>query len=333
MNDDPTVQAAIPDVTVDEDAADTVFSLYPYFQDVEDTDAQLVYTVEGNTNPSLFTLVSITDPTSFTLDYAPDANGTADIIIRATDTGGLWVEDTFTVTVNPVNDDPTVQAAIPDVTVDEDATDTVFSLYPYFQDVENTDAQLAYTVTGNTNPSLFTLVNITDPTNFTLDYAPDANGSADIIIRATDVGGLFVEDTFHVTVNPAVNTAPTVTVPVSDVTVDEDAADTVFSLYPYFEDAENTDAQLAYTVTGNTNPSLFTSVNLTDPTIFTLDYAPDANGTADITIRATDIGGLWVEDTFTVTVNPVNDPATVDSQIVTLDEDGTLSITLHSSRS
>ena len=34
-----------------------------------------------------------------------------------------------------------------------------------------------------------------------------------------------------------------------------------------------------------------------------------------------------MEDTFHITVNPVNDPATVDSQIVTVDEDGTLSIT------
>ena len=116
-----------------------------------------MYTVTGNTNPSLFTSVSITDPTSFKLDYAPDANGTADITIRATDTGGLGVEDTFHVTVNPVNDDPTVQAAIPDVTVEEDATDSVFSLYPYFQDVEDADTQLVYTVEGNTNPSLFTL--------------------------------------------------------------------------------------------------------------------------------------------------------------------------------
>ena len=77
------------------------------------------------------------------------------------------VAQSTTITVTAVNDEPTVTSPIPDVTVDEDAADTVFSLYPYFQDVENTDAQLTYTVTGNTNPSLFTSVNITDPTNFT----------------------------------------------------------------------------------------------------------------------------------------------------------------------
>ncbi len=114
---------------------------------------------------------------------------------------------TVSITVNPVNDNPTVQATISNVVVNEDAADTVFNLYPYFQDIENTDAQLTYTVSGDTNPSLFTAVTITDPTNFRLDYAPNANGIADIAIRATDSGGLWVEDAFRVTVN-AVNDAP-----------------------------------------------------------------------------------------------------------------------------
>ena len=47
---------------------------------------------------------------TLTLDYAPDENGTADITARATDTGGEWVESTFTVTVNPVNDGPVATA-------------------------------------------------------------------------------------------------------------------------------------------------------------------------------------------------------------------------------
>ncbi len=57
-----------------------------------------------------------------------------------------------------------------------------------------------------------------------------------------------------------------------------------------------------YTVTGNTNPSLFTAVNIIDPTQFRLDYAPGVFGIAEITIRATDTSLLFVEDTFTVTV-------------------------------
>jgi ELWxxDGT repeat protein len=52
----------------------------------------------------------ISNPANFTLDYLSNASGTADITIRATDTEGLSVEQTFTVTLNPVNDAPVLFA-------------------------------------------------------------------------------------------------------------------------------------------------------------------------------------------------------------------------------
>jgi hypothetical protein len=214
------------------------------------------------------------------------------------------VEDTFRVVVNPVNDNPTISAAIPDVTVNEDAANTIINLHPFFADVEDADSALTYSVSC-TNPSLFASLNIIDPTNFTLDYALNANGISDVTIRATDSGGLWVEDTFRVVVNP-VNDNPTTQVAIPDLTVNEDAANTVINLYPFFADVEDADSALTYSVS-YTNPGLFASVNITDPTNFTLDYAVNANGTSDVTIRATDSEGLWVEDTFRVTVYAVND--------------------------
>jgi len=57
---------------------------------------------------------------------------------------------------------------------------------------------------------------------------------------------------------------------------------------------------LTLTVSENSNTSLLTAtINGSD---LTLDYLLDQNGTTTITIRATDSGGLFVEDTFTVTV-------------------------------
>ncbi len=108
---DPPTTGGIADVTVVEDAANTVINLYNSFADTEDADADLVYTIEGNTNAGLFSDLDISDPANFTLDYAPNANGTADITIRAADTGGLWAETTFTVTVDPVNDAPVLDNA------------------------------------------------------------------------------------------------------------------------------------------------------------------------------------------------------------------------------
>jgi VCBS repeat-containing protein len=205
VNDNPATNG-IADVTVAEDAADSVIDLYAAFADVEDLDPALTYTITGNTNAGLFTSTNIAGG-NLTLDYAPDANGTADITVRATDTGGLWVESTFTVTVNPANDNPTT-SGIADVTVAEDAADSVIDLYAAFADTEDLDPAMTYTITNNTNAGLFTSTNIAGG-NLTLGYAPNANGSADITVRATDTGGLWVQSTFTVTVNP-VNDAPVI---------------------------------------------------------------------------------------------------------------------------
>jgi parallel beta-helix repeat protein len=84
--------------------------LKAHFEDAEDPDTDLVYTIEGNTNPALFNSATIVSGSTFRLDYGADLNGTSDITIRATDTGGLLVESTFTVTINPVNDAPSATA-------------------------------------------------------------------------------------------------------------------------------------------------------------------------------------------------------------------------------
>ena len=105
-----------------------------------------------------------------------------------------------------------------------------------------------------------------------------------------------------------VNEPPT-TIGIPSVTVAEDQEDTAVNLFDAFADGTDAGADLTYSVTGNTNPGLFGAVRL-DPAAGTLllGYAPNANGEASITVRATDTGGSFVETTFTVTVLAVNDP-------------------------
>jgi len=97
----PTVENAIPDITVDEDAAATVLDLSGVFAD-DDPMHNLTLSVASNTDWSMVS--PAIDGTSLTLSYAPDANGTADITVRSRDSLGAWVDDTFTVTINPVPD-------------------------------------------------------------------------------------------------------------------------------------------------------------------------------------------------------------------------------------
>lgn len=98
------------------------------------------------------------------------------------------------------------------------------------------------------------------------------------------------------------NDAPT-TAGICDVTVNQNAADYVIQLFDAFDDAEDDDDDLTYSVVGNTNPSLFDSWDIDAYGGLTLDFAADAYDGADLTIRATDSQGLFVETTFSVYVN------------------------------
>ena len=284
--------------------------------------------LSNDNDPDLDTLTAVKDSDpingvlvfnangSFT--YTPTVNfcGSDSFTYHANDGQFNSAVTTVDLTITCVNDVPTT-TGIANVTVAEDAANTTIDLWPSFADVENTDAQLTYTVTGNTNAALFTSVSMTGGQNLVLDYAPDQFGSAQLTVRATDAGApsQFIETTFTVTVTP-INDAPT-TSGIANATVNEDAVNTSIDLWTSFADVEDADSALAYSVTGNTNPALFTSATVVVGQNLVLDYAPNANGSANITIRATDLGALFVETTFMVTVNPVSDPPTFTSTPVT----------------
>lgn len=145
---------------------------------------------------------------SLTITPAPNQFGTTVISVGISKTINgtvVMMVDSFTLTVNSVNDTPTT-SGIPDVNVSEDANDSVITLTSFFTDVEDGANGLTYSITANTNPALFSSTILNNGV-LTLDYRPDAFGSAGITIRATDAGGLFVESTFDVNIG-AVNDAP-----------------------------------------------------------------------------------------------------------------------------
>ena len=123
------------------------------------------------------------------------------------------------------------------------------------------------------------------------------------------------------------NTSPT-TNGIGNVTVAEEAANSLVDLFAAFADLETADAQLAYTLVQNTNPGLFSSTNITAGQL-TLDYAPNANGSAVLTVRTADPGGLSVETSFTVTVTPGNDDPTANGDVTSVVEDTAAGVVLN----
>ncbi len=99
VNETPTVVNPIADVEVDEGTTDTTIDLASVFADPDDGAITSV-SVTRNTNPSL--VGTSLNGTQLTLSYADGQHGTANVTVRGTDSRGLHVEDTFTVTVNEV---------------------------------------------------------------------------------------------------------------------------------------------------------------------------------------------------------------------------------------
>ena len=120
-----------------------------------------------------------------------------EVELVADDGHGLTTLQTVLVTIVQVNEAPFIVNSIPDITADDDRSDDVIDLSAVFGDVDAGDT-LTLTVGGNTNPSLVD-ASITGSA-LTLDYLLDQSGTAEITILATDSDGLFVEETFTVTV-------------------------------------------------------------------------------------------------------------------------------------
>jgi len=133
-------------------------------------------------------------------------------------------------------------------------------------------------------------------------------GQHTIVIGAYNNGGSaddeWVDVRFDTVAVQEGNKAPIVVNPVPRVDVNEDAPNTVVSLASVFGDTDPGDA-LTLSLRGNTNAAVVTA-GLAG-TNLTLSYLPNQNGQADITVRATDLAGAWVEHTFTVAVAPVNE--------------------------
>jgi subtilase family serine protease/protocatechuate 3,4-dioxygenase beta subunit len=197
----PTVTAPIGDITVDEDADNTVVDLTNVFSDA-DGDA-IATSVFANSNTGLVTATIVGN--QLILEYQENQSGTAEITLRGT-SNGKFINDTFIVTVNPVDDAPVVQNAIADIIVDEDADNTIIDLTNVFSDVDS--PVIVKSVFANSNPTLVTAT--IDGNHLILDYQPDQFGIANITLRGT-ADDQFVEDTFQITVNP-VNDGPIVEV-------------------------------------------------------------------------------------------------------------------------
>jgi hypothetical protein len=159
----------------------------------------------GNINNIDYTYIRQLDGKSTTTPgYIANRDINGDGIINSTD----WMEalnrSTQTLPSGApagTNNDAPTTSGIPLVQINDTATDVTISLLSYFDDVESGSSGLTYSIVSNDNPSLFDTASISESTNVVLNAADGASGRANIVVRATDAGGLSVDALVTVDVN------------------------------------------------------------------------------------------------------------------------------------
>ena len=283
----PVIANPISDVVVDEDADDTIISLENLADD-EDGDP-ITYLISKNTNNEIVTATIV--GTELTLNYIANAHGVAEIEIEV-QADGKSVYDSFTVTINSVDDAPIVANPISNISVLENAEPSTISLAKVFTDIDSDDAAITKTVKSNSNTGLVTASILGD--ELTLTYTANASGEAVIEIEANS-NGKTVTNAFSVIVDK--DGALIVANPIADVMVKENAAPSTISLINIFSKPD--DKAITKTVKSNSNADLVNASILGNE--LTLIYTANTSGEAEIVVEANS-NGKTVTDTFTVTV-------------------------------
>ncbi|EGR3401290.1 RTX toxin, partial [Vibrio parahaemolyticus] len=231
---------------------------------------------------------------------AENFNGDAEITYTVTD-GQLTDEAKVTVTVNPVNDAPTIKVdAVESITEDAVSIDTVVAALTV-RDTDTPEDQLAVSLENNSNGYFVLVGNEVKLTQAGVDAVNnDELNLKDLTISASVSDGVnpTASDSDSLIVN-RVNDAPTVENAIADQVLSEDFDTYTIDLNEVFKD---TDSSLEFSVSGNNSIqiSIVSGVATITPTA-------DWNGKETITFTAKDPSGESVSQTVNFTVTPVAD--------------------------
>lgn len=322
VNQAPTLNA-LSNLTLNEDAAQQTVNLSGITTGAANETGTLTVTA-GSSNTGLIPnpTVSYASPnTTGSLNFTPVANASGSAVITVTVNDGQstsnTVTRTFTVTVNPVNDTPTLASLSP-IEFNEDSGNRTVNLSGITSGTANENQTLTVTASSST-PSLVPtpVVTYTSPGStgtLTLRSTTNATGSAIITVTVNDgqSANNTVTRTFTVTVR-GVNDAPTISA-IADQSLNESTATPPLSFT--IADTETPAASLTVTATSS-NPTLVPNNNIAlggNGPSRTIQITPanSQSGNAVITILVSDGSGGTTTEVFTVFVNSVNQPPTID---------------------
>jgi hypothetical protein len=340
-NQPPTLNV-IANLTISEDAPQQTVNLAGITSGGE---VQTLTVTASSSNPTLIpnpTVNYTSANTTGSLTFTPvaNANGSAIVTVTVNDNAGSnnVFSRTFTVTVNAVNDQPTLNG-LGNLTINEDASAQTVNLSGIGTGAANETQTLTVTATSS-NPSLIPnpTVSYTSPnTTGSLSLRPVTNGfgTATITVTVNDGGSAnnTVVRTFTVTVNP-VNDPPTLSA-IGNLAINAGAGLQTVNLAGVGTGAANETQTLTITASSS-NPGLIPNptVNYTSPNATgTLTFTPVAgmNGSSTVTVTVNDGGSSnnIATRTFTVTVNSAPTISPIANQTISVNSNtGPISFTV-----
>ncbi|HEY6169195.1 MAG TPA: hypothetical protein VI454_14225, partial [Verrucomicrobiae bacterium] len=349
VNGRPSI-SSIGDLVTDEDMPPGPIS-FTIGDEETSVDALVLSVMSSNTN-----LVPATNfvfggsGNNRTLTIIPATNGFGtNLITIAVGDGTASGSTSFLLTVNPINDPPTLNA-LTNRTIPEDPGMQTVNLTGISRGPPNESNQTITIIATSSDPGLIPnpAVNYTNPVaNGTLTFTPlpNVSGGAVITVVVADNGGTTnggldsITNSFTVTVL-SVNDPPTLNA-LTNLTLAEDAGPQIINLAGIGPGAPDESGQTVTITATSSNPLLVPNptVNYANPdTTGTLTLAPLTNqsGTAVITVVAHDDGGTTNggvnarTNSFTVTVLAVNDSPAMNvlTNLTILEDAGTQTVNL-----
>ncbi|MFH4570080.1 tandem-95 repeat protein [Vibrio diabolicus] len=286
---------ALNDATITEEDTSVTIDVLPNDTDVDGHELS----IQSASVPSVQGTVEIIDG-KLVFTPAENFNGDAEITYIVTD-GELTDEAKVTVTVNPVNDAPTIKVdAVESITEDAVSTDTVVATLTV-RDTDTPEDELTVLLENNSNGYFVLVANEVKLTQEGVDAVNnDELDLRDLTISASVSDGVnpTASDSDSLVVN-RVNDAPTVDNVITDQVLSEDFDAYTIDLNEVFKDS---DSSLEFSVSGNNNIQI-SIVN----GVATITPTADWNGKETITFTAKDPSGESVSQTVNFTVAPVAD--------------------------
>ena len=253
---------------------------------------------------------------TLTITPAPNTFGKSLITVVVSD-GASIAADSFLVTVNAVNDPPTLDPLVDLSFVARPGEQTV-SLTGISSGAANESQALTVSVTSSDTAMVpAPTFNYASPAAAgTISFRPDnKTGKATITVTVSDGGASnnIVTRTFAVYVRPAANEAPPTISPIGNRTINEGA---LTGPFPFTMADSGTPAELLTVSGASFNPRLVPDANIVfagsgnDRTV-TVTPLPNRSGTAVIAVTVADDNFGSTSTSFVLTVNSVNDLPTI----------------------